>query len=189
MTLAVSKPGQRQRGREVRVAAGTAVRARQVSCCHPPPARAEGQHYCLTCDRTDLVPAMGSSPITACAMLKAPTILFAPRGMGEAPLCSSFSVWHLLREDGNIVELHLALESPQRGEDWGQQGCSAFPARLPVSGNRPFPQKYLLIYVRPKKTHRMNVQIYFFMSKMFPCESLHCRACTCLVAGGDAQLD
>lgn len=123
------------------MAAATAVRAQQVSCCHPPPARAERQHHCFTCDRTDLVPAMGSSLITACAVLKVPTILFAPRGMGEAPLCSSFSVWHLPRKDGNIVELHLALERPQQREDLGQQGHSAFPARLPVSRNRPFPQK------------------------------------------------
>jgi len=30
----------------------------------------------------------------------------------------------------------------------------------------------------------MNVQIYFFMSKMFPCDSVHCRARARPVAGG-----
>lgn len=44
---------------------------------------------------------------------KVPPVLLAACGLGETPLCSSFSVWHLLREDGTIVELHLATESPQ----------------------------------------------------------------------------
>lgn len=140
MTLAVSKPGRMQRGREVGVGADSTARAQQVSCGHPAPARAAGERCHLTCDQTD-VPALGSSPVAACAVLKAPTVLFAPCGMGEASLCSSFSVWHLLREDGNIVELRPALENPQRGGDWGQQDRSAFPALLPVSGNGPFPQK------------------------------------------------
>lgn len=126
MTLALSKPGQMQRGREVQVAAGPTMRAQQVSCCHPPPAWAEGQHHCLTCDRTDLIPALGSSLITARALPKVPTVLFSPCGMGEGPLCSSFSVRHLLREDGNIVELHLALESPRGERTWDSRATLHF---------------------------------------------------------------
>lgn len=67
------------------------MRLQQLSCCHPPPAQAEQHH--LTCDQTDLVPSPGSSLIPARSMAMVPTIVFAPCGIGEAPLCCSFSVW------------------------------------------------------------------------------------------------
>lgn len=73
---------------------------------------------------------MGSSLITAHTVPKVTTILFALRGMGEAPLCSRFSVWHLLREDGNIVELQVSMESPEGRGGLGTAGplCVSSPA-------------------------------------------------------------
>jgi len=110
-TLAVSKPG--QTGKSSLSAAGTAARALRVSCCRPPPARAAGQHRQLACDRADLVPAAGSPLPDHRSRRGEGTHCCAT---GEAPLCRSFSVWRLLREDGNVVELQ-----PGHGELSGER--------------------------------------------------------------------
>lgn len=54
---------------------------------------------------------------------------------------------------------------------------------------QPFSPKVVSNLCKTQKKHRVNVQIYFFMSKMFLRESECCGAHRCVVAGADAQLD